>query len=124
MVELPFSLRSLLVSALDEYCERMDPDTDADVIAEAVVEQFETVSEEFSSVDAEDIVPNLEATMEVKGSLVISLSDYFEAHPDTELSGEEFLQQVEKLCEIEWTNPDGEEEDLGFFTNDEVDEDY
>ena len=50
-----------------------DPDTDADVIAEAVVEQFETVSEEFSSVDAEDIVPNLEATMEIKGSQTNSL---------------------------------------------------
>ncbi len=124
MVELPFSLRSLLVQALDEYCERMDSDTDADVIAEAVVEQFETVAEEFSSVDAEDIIPNLEATMEGNHSLVIALSDHFEAHPDAELNGEEFLQQVEKLCEIEWTNPDGEEEDLGFFGNEEVDEDY
>ena len=125
MVELPFSLRSLLVQALDEYCERLDTDTDADVIAEAAVEHIETIAEEFSSVDAEDIVPHLEATMEKTNSLVIELSDYFDANPDLELAGEEILQQIERLCEVEWTNPDGEEEDLGFFGNDDgVDEEY
>ena len=56
MVELPYSLRTLLVEAIGEYCERLDPGTDEDVIAEAVVEQFETVAEEVSSVDAEDIM--------------------------------------------------------------------
>ena len=124
MVELPFSLRSLLVQSLDEYCERLDTDTDADVIAEAAVEHIETMAEEFSSVDAEDIVPELEATMEKTKSLVIGLSDYFEANPDVELSGEEILQQIERLCEVEWINPDGDEEDLGFFGNDGVDEEY
>jgi hypothetical protein len=123
MVELPYSLRSLLVEAIGEYCERLDPGTDADVIAEAVVEQFETVAEELSSVDAEDILPSLESTMEGTRSLVIALSDHLEANPGQELGGEEVMQMVEKLCEIDWTNPDGEEEGSGFF-GDEVEEDY
>ena len=123
MVELPYSLRVLLVEAINEYCERMDPGTDSDVIAEAVVEQLETVAEEISSVDAEDIIPSLEATMENGHSLVIALSDHLEATDQSELSGEELMALVEKFCEIEWTNADGEEDGAGFF-GDEVDEDY
>ena len=123
MIELPYSLRTLLVEAIGEYCERLDPGTDPDVIAEAVVEQFETVAEELSSVDAEDIIPSLEGTMEESRSLVIAISDHLEANPDMDLGGEELIQLVEKLCEIEWTNPDGEDEGAGFF-GDEVEEDY
>ena len=123
MIELPFALRSLLVEAIGEYCERLDPGTDVDVIAEAVVEQFETVAEEVSSVDAEDILPSLESTLEGTKNLVVGISDYLEAHPDMELTGEGFIQLVEKLCEIEWTDPDGEDEGSGFF-GDEVEEDY
>ena len=123
MVELPYSLRVLLVEAINEYCERMDPGTDSDVTAEAVVEQLETVAEEISSVDAEDIIPSLEATMENGHSLVIALSDHLEATDQSELSGEELMALVEKFCEIEWTDADGEEEGAGFF-GDEVDEDY
>ena len=91
MVELPYSLRVLLVEAINEYCERMDPGTDSDVTAEAVVEQLETVAEEISSVDAEDIIPSLEATMENGHSLVIALSDHLEATDQSELSGEELM---------------------------------
>ena len=36
---------------------------------------------------------------------------------------EELVQLVEKFCEIEWTNPDGEDEGAGFF-GEEVEEDY
>ena len=123
MVELPYSLRVLLVEAINEYCERMDPGTDSDVIAEAVVEQLETVAEEISSVDAEDIIPSLEGTMENGHSLVIALSDHLESADQSELTGEELMALVEKFCEIEWTDADGEEEGAGFF-GDGVEEDY
>ena len=73
--------------------------------------------------DAEDILPSLESTMEGTKSLVIAISDHLVANPDQDLGGEEIIQLVEKLCEIEWTNPNGEEEGAGFF-GDEVDEDY
>jgi hypothetical protein len=129
MIELPNVWRKLLVDSLDDYCASLDGTSDADEIAEAVVEQIEVVAAEAIGVEAEGIVSRLEESMEADGGLVEVLGARLN---DDDLesveSGEVLLRVIEALCEIEYLTSDDDDDDetAGFFdtsaTYDEDDE--
>lgn len=124
MLELPQSMRELLVEHLDDYCEKLDDTSDTDAIAEAVVEAIEAVGQEVTSINAEEIVSQLEASGELDASLVEVLEDAFASSSGFDYSGEEIVTLIEKLCEIEWMDAE-EEDDAGFFgTEVESEEDF
>ena len=118
MVELPTSMRELLVDQLDTYCENLDEATDTDALAEAVVEILEVVANEVGGVDPEEIVSKLEMSGELDASLVEVLESHFASSTSLEFTGEEIVALLEKVCEIEWTDPE-------FFEDgDEGEEDF
>lgn len=112
MVELPQSMRALLVEHLDEYMARLDDGEDFDNIAEAFVEAIAKTANEVGGVD-EDVLTQLEVDTEA-GNLIEALSELLEngADPNT---GEDAVQMVEKVCEIEWLAAEDDED--GFFSN-------
>jgi hypothetical protein len=115
MLELPAGMRELLIEQLDEYCENMDDTSDTDAIAEAVVELVESVAQEVSGVDAEEIISKLETSGELDASLVEVLEEHFAKSASLEFSGEDIVTMLEKICEIEWSDPDDDEGGSGFF---------
>ncbi len=125
MLELPGSMRALLVEHLEEYCENLDDTSDTDAIAEAIVEVIEATGQEATGVDAEEIVSQLEASGELDATLIEVLDDVFSRNPDFDYTAEEIVGLLEKLCEIEWLNEEEEEEAASFFSDGtDPDEDF
>jgi len=124
MLELPHSMRDLLVEQLDDYCEKLDDTSDTDAIAEAIVEMIEAVGQEVTAIEAEEIVSQLEASGELDASLVEVLEEAFATNSGFDYTGDEIVTLIAKLCEIDWLDAD-EEDDAGFFgTEVEQEEDF
>ena len=118
MFELPMSMRVLLVEQLNDYCRTLDETADVESIAESVVEYIESVCQEVSQIEAEEIVQQLEEASEQDSSLVEIVEDGIRGIEPTEYSGEFMVDLLEKVCEIEWQSDDDEEGGAGFFSDD------
>jgi capsid protein len=115
MMELPSSMRELLVEQLNEFCENLDDTSDTSAIAEQVVELIEQVTHEVPGVSSADIISRLESSGEMDASLSEVLEDTFDSAASFDYTGEELVTLLEKLCEIEWLDGDEEEGGSGFF---------
>lgn len=116
MIELPASWRVLLVQSLDEFCADLDDTDDTDAIAESVIEIIEDTAAEVSSIDAEDLLPSIEAELEDHDSLAEALSERFqEDDDDFDWTGELIVRQLEKVVELEYADHGGADGDVGFF---------
>jgi hypothetical protein len=115
MLELPKTMRDLLVEQLDEYCENLDSSSDTESIAESVIEHIEGVSQEVGGVNGEEVLGQLEASGELEASMVEFLEDAFASEPAFIYAGEEIVTLLEKACEIEWIDQGEEEDGAGLF---------
>lgn len=113
MIELPNVWRTLLVDALDDYCESIDGTSTSDDVAEAVIEQMEAVAAEVTGVEAEGVVGQLEDSMEAQGGLVEVLGERLRDLDD--LTGEGLVTTIEAVCEIEYLDSDVDDEAASFF---------
>lgn len=114
MIELPLSWRTLLIEALDQYCDGIDETTTRDDVAEAVVEQAEAIAEQVNGVAAETILGQLEDSLEDGGRLVEVIASNLDDDLE-ELTGSQLVEGIEALCEIEYIESDQDEEGAGFF---------
>jgi len=114
MVELPKGLRTTLVQALDEYFEDLDDTSDRAAVTEFIIESIELAAEETDSVDG-DILGQLQESTESDVSLVEQIEESL--NKLNEFTGEEIVELLEQLCEIEWlgSDDDGDELTAGFF---------
>jgi len=115
MLELPNTMRDLLVEQLDEYCENLDSSFDTESIAESVIEHIEGVAQEVGGVNGEEVLGQFEASGELEASLVEFLEDAFASDTTFIYSGEEIMTLLEKACELEWLDQAEEEEGAGLF---------
>lgn len=114
MIELPLSWRTLLVEALDQYCDGIDETTTRDDVAEALVEQAEAIAEQVHGVESETLLAQLEDSLEDGGRLVEAVAGGLD-HDLEELTGRQLVEVLEALCEIDYLETDEDDEAAGFF---------
>jgi hypothetical protein len=114
VLELPVVLHDLLSERLDEYLSGLSGSPDPALVATAIVSNIEGVAEDLvEDIDdelAEGLVARLESSGELDGSLAEVLEEVFETDDDFDYSAEEVVSLIERLCEVEWTHPDEDEE--------------
>lgn len=114
MIELPLSWRTLLVEALDQYCDGIDETTTRDDVAEAMVEQAEAIAEQVHTVESETLLAQLEDSLEDGGRLVEALAGGLDQDLE-ELTGRQLVEVLEALCEIDYLETDEDDDAAGFF---------
>ena len=123
MIELPGSLREVLVERIDEEIEAHSASNPKEWI-EALLTGLEAAAEELD----EDLGENLIKNLEESGELEQSFADEMEENLDDleEGSGEDLVRIMDGICEIAWINEDGDEEIAkGFMESDGYeDEEY
>ncbi len=117
MMQLPHELRDTVVEQLDEYLESQNGTPDAEAVAAFVVDLLGTAAEELKLPDADDIIVKMETSGELEASLLELLEEHFESSEDLELTAEDILALIEKVCDVEWTTKDDDD------VEDEDDED-
>jgi hypothetical protein len=134
MIELPQKMREALIEQIESYIESSGGG-DPEALAEYSVQAIQSAAELTQVADGTDIISQLEASGELEGGLDEVLQEAVENAGDVELTAEEVIGIVERLCEIEWVTPDDEEEveegPAGFFDDkdngfgeEEEEEDY
>jgi len=121
MMELPGSLRDVLIERIDEEIDAKDSTT-PDELFEALLVGLEAAAEELD----EDIGENLVVRLEESGELEQSLSSELQLHFQnlTEASGDEIVRILNSVCEVAWIDEDGDEEIAkGFMEADGYDDD-
>ena len=107
MIELPGSLRDVLVERIDEEIDANGASTPEQWV-EAVLVGLDAAAEELDEDLGENLVKNLEESGELEQSLSIELEEQFEDIDDG--SGEDLVRVLDGVCEIAWVNEDGDEE--------------
>ena len=123
MIELPGSLRDVLVERIDEEIDAHDASTPAEWV-EALLVGLDAAAEELEEDLGENLVKNLEESGELEQSLSNEIEGHLEDSDDT--SGEDIVRILDGVCEIAWVNEDGDEEIAkGFMESDGYeDEEY
>tara|TARA_B100000575_G_scaffold286953_1_gene284471 strand:- start:1163 stop:1534 length:372 start_codon:yes stop_codon:yes gene_type:complete len=123
MIELPGSLRDVLVERIDEEIDAHGASTPEQWV-EAVLVGLDAAAEELDEDLGENLVKNLEESGELEQSLSDELEEQFEDLDDG--SGEDLVRILDGVCEIAWVNEDGDEEIAkGFMESDGYeDEEY
>jgi len=123
MIELPGSLRDVLVERIDEEIDAHGASTPEQWV-EAVLVGLDAAAEELDEDLGENLVKNLEESGELEQSLSDELEEQFEDLDDG--SGEDLVRILDGVCEIAWINEDGDEEIAkGFMESDGYeDEEY
>lgn len=111
MMQLPHEMRDTLVEQLDEYFDAQSGAPDGETVASYVIEVIGTVAEEMKLDDGVEIILKLESSGEMDASLLELLEEEFESNDEFEYTGEEIISLVEKVCEVEWTTKDEEDDD-------------
>jgi hypothetical protein len=121
MIELPGSLRDVLIERIDEQIDAKGASAPAQWI-EALLVGLEAAAEELDEDLGENLVSKLEESGELEGSLSKELKEHFEGL--TEASGDEIVRIMNSVCEVAWIDEDGDEEIAkGFMESDGYDED-
>ena len=105
-VKLPDQIRDTIILSLDEYLETVNDQPDAGELAEQTVEAISTGAEAAGMEDCEEVVFQIEEEMEMKESLVETLEFEFQKADDLELSGEDLIGLVDRVCGLNWDNED------------------
>jgi hypothetical protein len=123
MIELPGSLKDMLVERIDEEIDANNASTPAEWVG-ALLIGLEAAAEELDEDLGENLVKNLEESGELEQSLADELTEQFEDLEEG--SGDELVRIMDGVCEIAWINEDGDEEIAkGFMESDGYeDEEY
>jgi hypothetical protein len=106
MIQLPQDMRDMLVERIDERIETGDVVEEIEDFIAGILEILPLVAEDCDVDGAEDLVAALESSGDLDISLAECLQEQYERNLDDGMSGEEIVSFVEKLCEIEWSEPD------------------
>lgn len=111
MIELPANLRDMLVEQLEEFLEGAGSN-DPEAVAEYTVQVIQTSAEELEIEDGDEIVSQLEASGELEGNLDETIQETMETSGISDVTAEEVISLLERLCEIDWlANEEEDEED-------------
>src|SRR5688572_7007285 len=110
MIQLPHEMRDTLVEQLDEYLDAHSSAPDGETVAGYVVELIGSVAEELKVDDADEVLVKMESSGELDASLLELLEEEFESNDEFEYTGEEIVSLVEKVCDVEWTTKDEDDE--------------
>ena len=123
MLELPGSLRDLIIERIDEEIETNGADSPETWLA-CVLAGLDVAAEELD----EEIGENLVTKMEESGELEQSFGDEFKEQFANlvEPSGDDLMRVIDSACEVVWINEDGDDQIArGFMESDGYeDEDY
>ena len=123
MIELPGSLRDVIIERIDEEIETTGADEPEAWFA-CFLAGLDVAAEELDEELGENLITRLEESGELEQSLADELEEQFEGLEDS--SGEELVRIMDSTCEIAWINEDGDEEIAkGFMESDGYeDEEY
>ena len=123
-VQLPTEVRESLIVLLDEYFEDVNDSPDATVLASFVVRVLESCAEEAGVDDAENIISSIEEAAEMEEPLAVLLTEEFASNDELELTGEEVVEFVIKLCSVTWDEEDelDEFDEFDDYDNDLMDD--
>ncbi len=121
MIELPGSLRDMLIERIDEQIDAKGASA-PDQWIDALLVGLEAAAEELDEDLGENLVSKLEDSGELEQSLSKELKGYFKDL--TEANGDEIVRIMNSVCEVAWIDEDGDEEIAkGFMESDGYDED-
>ena len=119
MMQLPHEMRDSLVEQLDEYIDAQAGSPEPELVANFVIELLGTLAEDMKVDDADEIILKMESSGELEAGLQEILEEEFESNDEMEYTGEEITSILEKICDLEWSTKDDEDE----LTEDEDEDD-
>lgn len=105
-MKLPEQVRDTIILSLDEYLETINDQPDAAELAEQTVQAISSGAEESGLEDYEEVVLQIEEEMEMEESLVETLEYEFQKADDLELSGEDLISLIDRVCGLSWEDED------------------
>jgi hypothetical protein len=128
MIELPGSLKEVLIERIDEQIDAKGASAPKQWF-EALLVGLEAAAEELDEDLGENLVSKLEDSGELEQSLSKELQGQFEGL--TDITGEEIIRILNSVCEVAWIDEDGDDEIAkgfmesdGYEDDDEEEEDY
>lgn len=125
MIELPGSLKEVLIERIDEQIDAKGASAPKQWF-EALLVGLEAAAEELDEDLGENLVSKLEDSGELEQSLSKELQEQFEGL--TDITGEEIIRILNSVCEVAWIDEDGDDEIAkGFMESDgyeDEEEDY
>lgn len=110
-MQLDSEFRETLVDELETMLEAYGDTPDHEAIANFIIEHLELYADEYG---VDDIVVALEADGALDAPLRDVLEDELSSNDELEITGEEVVSLLERLCSIEWSDD---------VDNDDVDDD-
>lgn len=111
-MQLDSEFRETLVDELETMLEAYGDTPDHEAIANFIIEHLELYADEYG---VDDIVVALEADGALDAPLRDVLEDELSSNDELEITGEEVVSLLERLCSIEWSddvdNDDGDGDD-------------
>jgi len=120
MLELPGSLRDLIIERIDEEIETNGANSPKTWLS-CVLAGLDVAAEELD----EEIGENLVSKLEDSGELEQSFGDEFEGQFEdlNDPSGDDLMRLIDTTCEIIWINEDGDDQIArGFMESDGYEE--
>lgn len=106
-MKMDSEFRESLVDELDDMLEAYGDTPDHEAIAEFLIEQLEVYADEHG---IDDIITTLEAEGELDAPLQETLESEMSSNDELELTGEEVVSLLERLCHIEWDDVDDDDD--------------
>jgi hypothetical protein len=105
-MKLPEQVRDTIILSLDEYLETINDQPEPDQLAEQTVAAISQGAEEADVEDYEEVILAIEEEQEMEESLVETLEYEFSKADDLELSGEDLIALIDRVCGLEWDDED------------------
>ena len=105
-MKLPVQVRDIIILSLDEYLETINDQPEPDQLAEQTVSAIALGAEEAEVEDYEEVILAIEEEQEMEESLVETLEYEFSKADDLELSGEDLIGLIDRVCGLEWDDED------------------
>ena len=123
MLELPGSLRDLIIERIDEEIETNNANS-PDTWLDCVLAGLEVAAEELDEEIGENLVTKLEESGELEQSFATEFKEQFADL--NEPAGDDLMTIIDTACEVIWINEDGDDQIArGFMESDGYeDEDY
>lgn len=120
-MQLPISIRDALVDELDEMLDAYATDPDTEAVVSYLLQQLEILADEEG---IEEVLSGLEEEAALDGALSEVLEAEMDSNDEFEFTGEEVVSLLERICEIEWEDEDGDEDDEWDDVEDDEDDDW
>ena len=105
-MKLPAQVRDTIIFSSDEYLETINDQPEPDQLAEQTVAAIAQGAEEADIEDYEEVILAIEEEQEMEESLVETLEYEFSKADDLELSGEDLIALIDRVCGLEWDDED------------------